>query len=194
MKKVHGACPHDCPDTCAWVVTVNDEGEAIEFHGDPDHPFTKGALCSKLKRYPQRVYSQERVLYPLKRSGPKGSGEFVRISWDQAIEEVSSKFKETIEKSGPLAVLPYNFAGTIGMLQRYAGEQFFSRLGATEIYPFTGSSEIITDITSTGETLKANNLRVLKDGIILKSQACLMISKLSSRKTGIKKIINLLSK
>lgn len=133
MKKVHGACPHDCPDTCAWVVTVNDEGEAIEFHGDPDHPFTKGALCSKLKRYPQRVYSQERVLYPLKRSGPKGSGEFVRISWDQAIEEVSSKFKETIEKSGPLAVLPYNFAGTIGMLQRYAGEQFFSRLGATEI-------------------------------------------------------------
>ena len=100
MKKVHGACPHDCPDTCAWVVTVNDEGEAIEFHGDPDHPFTKGALCSKLKRYPQRVYSQERVLYHLKRSGPKGSGEFVRISWDQAIEEVSSKFKETIEKSG----------------------------------------------------------------------------------------------
>ena len=133
MKKVHGACPHDCPDTCAWVVTVNDEGKAIEFQGDPDHPFTKGALCSKLKRYPQRVYSQERVLYPLKRSGPKGRGEFVRISWDQAIEEITSKFKETIEKSGPLAVLPYNFAGTIGMLQRYAGEQFFSRLGATEI-------------------------------------------------------------
>ena len=133
MKTVHGACPHDCPDTCAWVVTVNDDGEAIGFQGDPDHPFTAGALCSKLKRYPQRVYSQDRVLYPLKRTGAKGSGEFEKIGWDEAIEEISGKFQDTVNKSGPLAVLPYNFAGTIGMLQRYAGEQFFSRLGATEI-------------------------------------------------------------
>ena len=133
MKKVHGACPHDCPDTCAWVVTVNDDGEAVEFQGDPAHPFTAGALCSKLKRYPQRVYSKDRVLHPLKRSGIKGSGEFERISWDEAIDEITKKLKDTIDKSGPLAALPYNFAGTIGMLQRYAGEQFFSRLGATEI-------------------------------------------------------------
>ena len=133
MKTVHGACPHDCPDTCAWLVTVDDEGKAVEFRGDPKHPFTNGSLCSKLKRYPQRVYSEDRVLYPMRRVGPKGTGAFERISWDEALKEISQRLKQTLTDSGPLAAMPYNFAGTIGMLQRYAGEQFFARLGATEV-------------------------------------------------------------
>jgi anaerobic selenocysteine-containing dehydrogenase len=133
MKTVHGACPHDCPDTCAWLITVDDDGRAIKFEGDPDHPFTQGALCSKLKRYPDRVYSNKRVLHPLRRTGAKGSGEFERISWDTALDEMVGRLQETVARSGPLAAMPYNFAGTCGMLQRYAGEQFFARLGATEM-------------------------------------------------------------
>ena len=133
MKVIHGACPHDCPDTCAWLVTVDDDGKAIKFEGDPAHPFTQGALCSKLKRYPDRVYNKDRVLHPMRRKGPKGSGEFERISWDEALEEMIVRMQRTIDEHGPLAVMPYNFAGTVGMLQRYAGEQFFARVGATEM-------------------------------------------------------------
>ena len=133
MKTVRGACPHDCPDTCAWLITVDDDGRAIKLEGDPDHPFTRGALCSKLKRYPNRVYSKERVLHPLRRTGAKGEGKFERISWNDALDETINQLQITITKSGPLAAMPYNFAGTCGILQRYAGEQFFARLGATEI-------------------------------------------------------------
>lgn len=133
MKTVHGACPHDCPDTCAWLVSVDDDGRAVGLKGDPDHPFTRGALCSKLKRYPQRVYSEERVLYPQRRIGAKGEGRFERISWDTALEEIVARLKETIAKDGPLGAMPCSFAGTIGLLNRYAGDPFFKRLGATEL-------------------------------------------------------------
>ena len=82
---VVGACPHDCPDTCSILTTVED-GKAIAVRGNPDHPFTRGRLCVKVNNYEERVYSDKRVLYPLKRVGPKGSGQFQRISWDEAIE------------------------------------------------------------------------------------------------------------
>ena len=133
MKVVNGACPHDCPDTCAWQVTVDDDGRAVGLAGDARHPFTQGALCSKLKRYPERVYSDRRILYPLRRSGAKGAGEFVRIGWDEALDEVASRLEQTIARDGPLGAMPCNFAGTIGLLHRYAGDPFFARLGATEL-------------------------------------------------------------
>ena len=133
MKQVHGACPHDCPDTCAWQVTVDDEGRAIKLAGTAEHPYTQGALCTKLKRYTERVYSDQRLLYPLRRSGAKGSGEFTRISWDEALEEIVTRLQDSIARHGPLSAMPCNFAGTIGMLQRYAGDQFFARLGATAV-------------------------------------------------------------
>lgn len=133
METVHGACPHDCPDTCTWLVTVDDNGRAIQFEGDPGHPITQGALCSKLKRYPDRVYSPDRILHPLRRIGAKGEGKFERVSWDAALTETAERLKDTVAKHGPLSAMPYNFAGTIGMLQRYAGEQFFQRVGATEM-------------------------------------------------------------
>ncbi len=133
MKQVHGACPHDCPDTCAWQVTVDDAGRATQVHGTQEHPFTQGALCAKLKRYPERVYSPQRILHPLRRSGAKGSGRFTRISWDAALTEMATRLTHDIAQHGPLCAMPCNFAGTIGMLQRYAGDPFFARLGATEV-------------------------------------------------------------
>ena len=133
MKTVHGACPHDCPDTCAWQVTVDDAGRAVGLAGTPDHPYTRGALCSKLKRYPERVYSAERLLHPMRRNGPKGSGRFERVSWDEALAEVVARLQDGIARHGPLTAMPANFAGTIGILQRWAGDAFFARLGATGV-------------------------------------------------------------
>src|SRR6476659_9089760 len=83
---VRAACPHDCPDTCAMLVTVQD-GRAVSVRGDPEHPYTQGTLCAKVVRYPERVYSQDRLLYPLRRVGPKGAGRFAQVSWDEAIGE-----------------------------------------------------------------------------------------------------------
>ena len=88
-------CPHDCPDTCGMSVTVND-GVAIDLRGDKNHPFTKGFLCVKVNRYLERVYHPERLQYPLRRSGPKGSGQFTRISWDEAIAAIAEKFHKIL--------------------------------------------------------------------------------------------------
>src|SRR5512134_3901964 len=92
---VQGACPHDCPDTCAWRVTVRD-GRAVELHGDPDHPFTRGGLCAKLNHYIERVYHAERLLHPLRRAGPKGSGRYERVSWDEALDAIAARLKEIV--------------------------------------------------------------------------------------------------
>ncbi|HEV7989663.1 MAG TPA: molybdopterin-dependent oxidoreductase, partial [Candidatus Binataceae bacterium] len=128
---VRGACPHDCPDTCAMLVTVVD-GRALEVRGDPEHPFTRGALCVKVNDYVERVYSPERVLYPLRRVGPKGSGNFERIGWDAALEEIASRFKAIIAEHGPQAILPYSYLGTEGLLNGLnVGDAFFNRLGAS---------------------------------------------------------------
>ena len=145
---IKGACPHDCPDTCAWLVEV-DNGRALSVRGDPAHPFTQGALCSKLKRYPARVYSPERILYPLRRTGAKGAGQFERVSWDSALDGITAKLKATITEYGPLSVMPYSFAGTIGLLQRYAGEPFFAHLGATGLIRVLCGSTAYAGVAST---------------------------------------------
>jgi anaerobic selenocysteine-containing dehydrogenase len=131
--QVRGACPHDCPDRCAWVVTVQD-GTAVSLVGDPDHPETRGRLCAKVDHFLDRVYSAERVLHPLKRSGPKGSGAFERIGWDQALDEIAARLGEVVAESGGAAVLPYSFAGTQGVLQTDSvGSRFFQRIGASAL-------------------------------------------------------------
>ena len=94
---VVGACPHDCPDTCSILTTVED-GKAIAVRGNPDHPFTRGRLCVKVNNYQDRVYSDKRVLYLMRRSGPKGSGQFTRITWDEALAEIAAKFKDIIDR------------------------------------------------------------------------------------------------
>jgi len=89
LRVVRGACPHDCPDTCALRVTVQG-GRVVRVQGDPDHPPTHGALCNKVSRYPERTHSPERVLHPLRRVGAKGSGQFERIGWDEALDAVAA--------------------------------------------------------------------------------------------------------
>ena len=127
---VRAACPHDCPDTCAIRVTVQD-GRAIKVQGDPDHPPTHGALCTKVARYPERTYHPERVLHPMKRSGPKGSGRFTRVSWAEALADIAGRLK-AIAARDPQAVLPYSYAGTMGLIQSESmAARFFNKLGAS---------------------------------------------------------------
>ena len=127
---VRAACPHDCPDTCAIRVTVQD-GRAIKVAGDPDHPPTHGALCTKVSRYPERTYHPDRVLHPLKRVGPKGSGQFERVSWDAALSDIAARLTR-IAARDPEAVLPYSYAGTMGLVQGESMDRrFFHKLGAS---------------------------------------------------------------
>ena len=128
---VRGACPHDCPDTCALVTTV-ENGVAVSVQGAPEHPTTDGFLCNKVNRYLERTYSQDRVLYPMKRIGEKGEGKFERISWDEAFDTIASKFKVIIAEYGPQAILPYSYAGTMGLVQGSSMDhRFFHKLGAS---------------------------------------------------------------
>jgi anaerobic selenocysteine-containing dehydrogenase len=130
-KVVRAACPHDCPDTCAMLVTVED-GRAVDVRGDPEHPFTRGGLCVKVNNYEQRVYSPERLLLPLKRSGPKGSGQFERIGWHEAMDTIRSRWTDIIDQFGATAILPYSYLGTEGILNGLnVGDAFFNKLGAT---------------------------------------------------------------
>ncbi len=129
-RVVRGACPHDCPDTCALRVTVQD-GRAIKVQGDPLHPTTHGALCTKVSRYAERVYHPERVLHPLRRVGKKGEGRFERISWDAALGEVATRLREIAARDAQ-AIVPYSYAGTMGLLQGESMDRrFFHRLGAS---------------------------------------------------------------
>ena len=129
---VRGACPHDCPDTCALLTTVQD-GRAIRVQGNPAHRHTDGALCTKVSRYTERSYHPDRILTPLRRTGPKGSGQFTPVSWDEALDEIASRLKP-IAARDPQAILPYSYAGTMGLVQSEGmAARFFHRLGASHL-------------------------------------------------------------
>lgn len=125
-------CPHDCPDTCSILATLED-GRVMKCDGDPDHPFTQGGLCHKVYRYAERIYSPLRVLSPMRRVGKKGEKKFVRISWDEALREVADRLRAIAAEYGGEAVLPFSYAGSMGLIQRKAGHAFFHRLGATRL-------------------------------------------------------------
>ena len=128
---VRGACGHDCPDTCAWVVEVRD-GTAETLSGDPAHPFTRGTLCAKVNHYLERVYHPDRVLHPLKRAGRKGEGRFVRVSWDEALTDIASGWQAIVQESGAEAILPYSSAGTQGLIQTASlDRRLFGSMGCT---------------------------------------------------------------
>jgi anaerobic selenocysteine-containing dehydrogenase len=131
-RVVRGACPHDCPDTCALLTTV-ENGRAVAIRGAPDHPATAGVLCTKVARYLDRTYSDQRVLHPMRRVGRKGEGRFVRIGWDEALDEIAARFAAiAASPDGPQAILPYSYAGTMGLLQYGSMDRrFFHRLGAS---------------------------------------------------------------
>lgn len=130
ITQVRAACPHDCPDTCALLITVED-GVALDVRGDPEHPTTAGVLCTKVSRYVERTYSPDRVLYPMRRVGKKGEGQFERISWDQALDEIATRLK-LISARDPEAILPYSYCGTMGLVQGEAmSMRFFNKIGAS---------------------------------------------------------------
>lgn len=129
-RVVRAVCPHDCPDTCALLVTVRD-GTAVKVAGDPDHPSTHGSLCVKVSRYTERTYSAQRVLHPMRRVGRKGEGRFERASWDEALTDITSKLS-AIAARDPQRILPYSYAGTMGFVQGEGmASRFFHRLGAS---------------------------------------------------------------
>ena len=128
--QVRGTCPHDCPDTCALLITVED-GVATEVKGDPDHPTTAGVLCTKVARYTERTYHPDRLLHPMKRVGAKGEGKFERISWDEALDTIAARLK-AIAARDPQAIVPYSYAGTMGLVQGDSmSHRFFHQLGSS---------------------------------------------------------------
>jgi len=130
MQTVIGACPHDCPDTCSLVTTV-ENGKAIRVQGNPNHPMTDGVLCTKVSRYTERTYHPDRILQPLRRTGPKGSGQFTPVSWDEALNDIANRLG-AIAAQDPQAILPYSYAGTMGQVQGEAmAMRFFHKLGAS---------------------------------------------------------------
>jgi molybdopterin guanine dinucleotide-containing S/N-oxide reductase-like protein len=158
MKQVvHAACPHDCPDACGVLITVQD-GRATKIQGDPEHPVTRGFLCAKVAKYLDRVYSPDRVLYPMRRISPKGpaAGQrsfapheqprpavptqtpatqtWQRISWDEALDEIAARLRAIATEFGSEAILPYSYGGTLGALNNASMDhRFFHRLGASQL-------------------------------------------------------------
>jgi anaerobic selenocysteine-containing dehydrogenase len=128
--QVRGACPHDCPDACALLTTV-ENGVATKVQGNPEHRHTDGVLCTKISRYTERTYHPERILHPLRRAGPKGSGQFERVTWDEALADIAQRLRD-IAAMDPQAILPYSYCGTMGLVQGDSmAMRFFNRLGAS---------------------------------------------------------------
>ncbi|MCY7306752.1 MAG: molybdopterin oxidoreductase family protein [Rhodoferax sp.] len=132
---VLGACPHDCPDTCSFVTTVQ-EGVAVKVQGNPAHPQTDGALCTKVSRYTERTYHPKRILQPLQRNGPKGSGQFRPVSWNVALGDIAARLQAIAARGADAAqaILPYSYAGTMGLVQGESiAARFFNQLGASQL-------------------------------------------------------------
>jgi anaerobic selenocysteine-containing dehydrogenase len=131
--KVYGACPHDCPDTCG-IVTEVENGRILKLYANPRHPLTQGWLCAKVRPYLNHVYHPDRLRYPLRRVGAKGSGQWRRISWEEALAEIGERWRGIIAEYGAAAILPYSFSGTLGLVQMgVVNGRFWNRLGASRL-------------------------------------------------------------
>ncbi|MDJ0771434.1 MAG: molybdopterin-dependent oxidoreductase [Ilumatobacter sp.] len=156
---VNGICHHDCPDSCGWTVTVEGDGPqrvAVKMRGNPEHPYSYGELCPKVNRFLDRVYSPDRVLRPLRRTGPKGSGEFEPISWDEALDEIGSRLNAVIDEHGGEAVMPFSDAGNQSILATQGiSSRLFHHIGATRLLrnicgPTVAAGAAMTNGTSLG--------------------------------------------
>ena len=152
-KTFFGACPHDCPDTCAMVYEVSDD-KLVSVKGNKTHPMTRGTLCVKVKDYEKRHYHPDRLLYPHKRVGEKGEKKFERISWEEAIDTIHNKWSQIISESGPEAILPYSYLGNQGLVHGLnGGDSFFNKLGATVCErTFCGEGSCTAWLTTIGPT------------------------------------------
>ena len=149
IQHIKGVCPHDCPDTCGLITEV-ENGRILNFYGDPDHPVTQGWLCAKVRPYPDHVYHPERLQHPLRRTGPKGSGQWQPISWEEAIGEIGQRWREIIASYGAEAILPYSYSGTLGLVQMgVASGRFWNRLGASQLIRSICGAAAETAVTAT---------------------------------------------
>ncbi|HET9001935.1 MAG TPA: molybdopterin-dependent oxidoreductase [bacterium] len=192
--QIRGACPLDCPDTCSWIVTVKN-GEPIALRGDPDHPYTHGALCNKVTDYLTYARSADRLLYPMRRTGPKGSGEFTRISWDEALERIAAALGDAIAKHRAEAIWPYPGSGNMGLIQGIygAGQRLWNVLGASRsVYTMCtiaggfGTGYTLGDnrVGMDPETLRFSKLVVLWGANVLSTHHHLWRFILEARKNG----------
>ncbi|MEO8025106.1 MAG: molybdopterin-dependent oxidoreductase [Bryobacteraceae bacterium] len=134
MPVRRSVCALDCPDCCSLLIHVDETGKGSKLRGDPDHAVTRGFLCGKVARYLEREYSPDRLMYPQKRVGVKGEGKFERISWDDALDTISDRLRSVAAEFGPEAILPYSYAGTMGLLNGSGMDRrFFHRLGASRL-------------------------------------------------------------
>ncbi len=130
----YSVCALDCPDTCSLLIDIDSEGQGSKLRGNPAHRVTRGFLCGKVARYLEREYSPDRILYPMRRTGAKGEGRFGRISWDEALDEIADRLRSVAAEFGPESVLPYSYAGTMGLLNGSGMDRrFFHRLGASRL-------------------------------------------------------------
>ena len=193
-QHVRGACPMDCPDTCGWIVTIKD-GRAVKLQGDSAHPFTRGALCNKLNDYIAYTQSPERLLYPMRRISPKGAGSFVRISWDEALAEISARLIEISEEFGAEAIWPYVGSGNMGLIQGIygAGQRMWNAIGASRhimnactIAGGFGTGYTLGDnrVGMDPETLRFSRLIILWGANTLSTNAHLWRSILTARRNG----------
>jgi anaerobic selenocysteine-containing dehydrogenase len=163
-----GACPHDCPDTCAMIYTT--EGDTlVSVRGNPEHPMTRGSLCVKVKDFEKHHYNPDRLMHPMKRVGAKGEGRFERISWDEAIDTIHARFSDTIATHGPQAILPYNYLGNEGLVQGLTvGDAFFNKLGATVAEKtFCGSGSCTAWLLTVGPTNGMDPLSFAQSKLII---------------------------
>jgi anaerobic selenocysteine-containing dehydrogenase len=192
--QIRGACPLDCPDTCSWIVTVKN-GEPVALRGDPAHPYTRGSLCNKVENYLVYARSSDRVLYPMRRTGPKGSGEFTRISWDEALERIAAGLGDVIGKHGAEAIWPYVGSGNMGLIQGIygAGERLWNVLGTSrQVYTMCtiaggfGTGYTLGDnrVGMDPETLRFSKLVVLWGANVLSTHPHLWRPILEARKNG----------
>ena len=163
VRHVRGVCPLDCPDTCSWVVTVED-GRAVQLQGNREHPYTRGALCVKVNRYLDHARLPDRLLWPLRRVGRKGEGRFARIGWDEAIGEIATRWRAIMEREGPQAIWPYYGTGTLGMIQGLAGSgrRLWNALGVSQHHL---SICMAAGAHATGYTLGDNRIGMDPEGI-----------------------------
>ncbi|KUO67154.1 MAG: formate dehydrogenase [Gracilibacter sp. BRH_c7a] len=160
-------CPYDCPDTCGLVIEAADN-RVVKVTGDPEHPYTRGTLCPKMTHYERTVHSPSRLTHPLLRTGEKGSGSFRQITWEEAIERITDGWTKIIAQYGAEAILPYSYAGTMGIVQRNCGEAFFHRLGASRLERTICSSAKGYGWTSVmGSTLVPNPLEAQASDFII---------------------------
>ena len=165
---VLGTCHHDCPDSCGWEVSV-ENGVAVKLRGNSEHPFSQGELCPKVNRFLERVYSPERILYPLARTGPKGSGEFRQITWDEALGIVAERVHSVINDFGGEAVMPWGSAGTQGLIQMNSlDRRFFTKIGSSrQVDSLCGATAKVGASLTLGSPLSSDPMDIEFSQLIL---------------------------